>query len=199
MRCLPFINGKDVSKKRNEANQSVIHEHLPSYAAATSEKEPTNGPAKWIEKEIESHSSSLRQTSLDMWGKPEVAWKEHHTHDLLVGYLLKQSGWKVTPHAHGVKTAFRAEFQHESSDSHGQIPVIGFQSEMDALPGIGHACGHNLIAISGIAASLGLARAAKELDFSVRIVLIGTPAEEASGGKRLLLKRGAYKDMDVCL
>lgn len=70
---------------------------------------------------------------------------------------------------------------------------------MDSLPGIGHACGHNLIAISGVAASLSVAAALVKHDVPGRVVLLGTPAEEAYGGKIELLNAGAYKEMDACL
>lgn len=70
---------------------------------------------------------------------------------------------------------------------------------MDALPGIGHACGHNLIAIAGVGVALALRAALIKHDLPGKIVLLGTPAEEGGVGKAKLIERGAYKDMDVCL
>ena len=70
---------------------------------------------------------------------------------------------------------------------------------MDALPGIGHACGHNLIAIAGVGVALALRAALIKHDLPGKIVLLGTPAEEGGVGKAVLIERGAYKDMDVCL
>lgn len=70
---------------------------------------------------------------------------------------------------------------------------------VDALMGIGHACGHNLIAISGCAAALGVAAALKKHKLPGKIVLLGTPAEEGGGGKTELLALDAYKGMDACL
>lgn len=182
-------------RKQKPSIESDKPSVLPSYAEVTRGTDVDDV----IGKEVFSRSADLREVSVKMWDSPEVAWKEHKTHDLLVEFMGKQRGWKVTAHAYGVETAFNAIFEHRPEGYTGKSPVIGFQSEMDALPGIGHACGHNLIAVSGIAAALGLAKAAVERDFAVRIVLIGTPAEEASGGKRVLLKKGAYKGMDVCL
>lgn len=69
----------------------------------------------------------------------------------------------------------------------------------DALPGIGQACGHNLIAIAGVAAALSVAAALKEHDIPGKVILLGTPAEEGQGGKNILIARGAYKPMDCCL
>jgi metal-dependent amidase/aminoacylase/carboxypeptidase family protein len=70
---------------------------------------------------------------------------------------------------------------------------------VDALMGIGHACGHNLIAISGCAAAIGVATALNKYNIAGKIVLLGTPAEEGGGGKTELLALGAYKGMDACL
>lgn len=70
---------------------------------------------------------------------------------------------------------------------------------MDALAGIGHACGHNLISISGCAAAIGVAAALKEHGIPGKVVLLGTPAEEEGGGKTKLLAKGAYEGMDACL
>ncbi len=70
---------------------------------------------------------------------------------------------------------------------------------MDALKGIGHACGHNLIAMAGCAAALGVASALKKHAIAGRVVLLGTPAEEAGGGKSDLVALGAYQEMDACL
>lgn len=69
---------------------------------------------------------------------------------------------------------------------------------MDALI-LGHACGHNLIAISGVLAALGVAAAMKNHDVAGKVILLGTPAEENFGGKIDLIKAGAYKSMDACL
>ena len=132
---------------------------------------------------------------------------------------MEKRGFKVTRHyledRVGFKTAWRAEW------SHGQEGrVIGLQSEMDALPRIGHACGHNLIAINGVAVALGLRSALEKHDIPGKIILLGTPgespafslrrpetadlippsaAEEHGGGKIKLLEAGAYREMDVCL
>ena len=90
----------------------------------------------------------------------------------------------------------------EVSYTHGKGGrVVAFNAEYDALPGIGHACGHNLIATSSIASFIATAESMKALysstyGFSVR--LLGTPAEEGGGGKLHLIEAGAYKDVDAC-
>ena len=102
------------------------------------------------------------------------------------------SEFRVTRHAYGIPTAFTAEYGSGER-------VVGINAEYDALPGIGHACGHNLIAEAGIASFLGLAAALRESSFPGRVRLIGTPAEEGGGGKLKLIDAGAYQDVSVCM
>lgn len=70
---------------------------------------------------------------------------------------------------------------------------------MDALRSVGHACGHNLIAIVGIAAAVATAEVMVANKIPGKVILLGTPAEEAGGGKSFLVKKGAYDEMDICL
>lgn len=100
--------------------------------------------------------------------------------------------------------------------SYGQGgPVLGVNSEMDALPGIGHACGHNLIGISGVAIACAVKSAMEKFGINGKVILLGTPGEswfsfrwhrqqrdageEGGFGKVALWDKGAYKEMDVCL
>ncbi|ORY54992.1 hypothetical protein BCR35DRAFT_310170 [Leucosporidium creatinivorum] len=145
-----------------------------------------------IKAAIAEANDDLRALSMSIHGKPELAWEEHHAHDVLTAYMEKQEGFVVERKICQLDTAWRASFGSEG-------PLIGFCSEMDALPGIGHACGHNLIAIAGCAAAIGVARALREHKLPGRVVLLGTPAEESGGGKCLMLERGAFDGMDACL
>ena len=106
--------------------------------------------------------------------------------------VLSAFGYKITRHAYGLKTAFQAEFGKGGA-------VIAYNAEYDALPDIGHACGHNLIATSSLAAFLGTARYLEDNLIPGRVRLIGTPAEEDGGGKIDLINAGAYADVDACL
>jgi amidohydrolase len=124
---------------------------------------------------------------------PELKFEEKHAHDVLTSFMSKH-GFNVTPHYH-LPTAWVATYTHGNGGQH----TIGINSEMDALPGIGHACGHNLIAAAGVAVACGLKAAMEKFDIAGKIVLLGTPAEETGNGKDILLKSGAYKDMDACL
>jgi metal-dependent amidase/aminoacylase/carboxypeptidase family protein len=98
----------------------------------------------------------------------------------------------VTRHAYGIETAFEV-----LSGEGGRL--ISINAEYDALPDVGHACGHNLIAGAGISAFLGMHYTMRKHGIKGRIQLLGTPAEESGGGKVSLLNAGAYKGVDVAL
>jgi amidohydrolase len=122
---------------------------------------------------------------------PELAYEEYQAHDAFVN-LLTSLGYEVTPHAYGVETAFSTEV-----GAGGRLVI--FNAEYDALPGIGHACGHNLIASASLAAFLGTVAALTQSGHPGRVRLLGTPAEEGGGGKLRLLEAGAYKDAAASL
>ncbi|WPH01584.1 Hypothetical protein R9X50_00443200 [Acrodontium crateriforme] len=134
---------------------------------------------------IDSLSLSLHQDiNKKIHANPELAFKEFFAHDLISSYL-ESLGFKVQRSSHELETSF------DSSIGAGGRQVV-FCCEYDALPGIGHACGHNLIATSSIAAFLGAAHALVELKLPGRIRILGTPAEESGGGKAVLIDNGAF-------
>lgn len=94
---------------------------------------------------------------------------------------MEAQGFKVTRHAYDIKTAFVAEYESPATAAaaaRGEtIRTVGFCSEYDALPGVGHACGHNLIAIAGLAAAIGVKAALEKHNLVGRLRIIGTPAE----------------------
>ena len=141
---------------------------------------------------IDSNAPELEQLSDEIWKNPELADVEYKAHDLLTNYLEKK-GFTVERSFTGIKTAFRATF----GSGRPNVCVI---CEYDALPEIGHACGHNLIAEAGIAAGLGL-KAVLESPNAPKgmVTVMGTPAEEAGGGKAFLIENGAFKDIDVAI
>ncbi|KAI0753276.1 aminoacylase 1-like protein 2 [Daedaleopsis nitida] len=134
----------------------------------------------------------LYELSIDIHDHPELRFEERHAHDVLTAFVEKR-GFEVTRH-HLLETAWVAKYTHGNGGR-----TLGINSEMDALPGIGHACGHNLIAISGVAVALAAKAVMEKFDISGTVVLLGTPAEEGGSGKVLLLDRGAYEGMDACL
>ena len=117
-------------------------------------------------------------------GAPELAYQERQAVANITA-LLRRHGFDVEPKLGGVETAFRARVGPKG-------PSVALLAEYDALPEIGHACGHNLIAMSNVGAFLLAAQRAKDLQ--VGIELVGTPAEESGGGKIDLLDAGVFKD-----
>ncbi|KAK4221895.1 hypothetical protein QBC38DRAFT_460963 [Podospora fimiseda] len=148
-----------------------------------------------IDSFIDNLSDKLWPLNKFIHQNPEVAYQEHKAHKALTEYMLKHSGWKVTPSAHGIPTAWIALF-----DTGKPGPFLSFNAEMDALPNLGHACGHNLIATASVAAALATAHIATVHNLPGKILLLGTPGEEGlDGGKIRLLNSGAYKDVDITL
>ncbi|KAF8065234.1 hypothetical protein FPV67DRAFT_1782182 [Lyophyllum atratum] len=145
-----------------------------------------------IEASIKDLDSQLRELSLDIHAHPEIRFEERHAHDVLTAFMTKH-GFEVTKHYH-LDTAWLATFTHGEGGR-----TIGVNSEMDALPGVGHACGHNLIAISGVGVAIAIKKALQKFDIAGKVALLGTPAEEGGSGKVILLEKGAYNDMSACL
>ncbi|MEV7184698.1 amidohydrolase [Kitasatospora sp. NPDC093102] len=138
---------------------------------------------------VHAHRSELLALSRRIHAHPETAFEEHRA-AAWCAELLRAHGYAVTAPAHGLATAFDARL--------GSGPAtVALVCEYDALPGLGHACGHNLIAAAGIGAALGLAPFADRLGLTVRV--IGAPAEERGAGKALLLEAGAFDGVDAAM
>jgi amidohydrolase len=134
---------------------------------------------------VERYRSDLVALSHDIHAEPELAFNEYRS-CAKAQALVAERGFRITKAVGGLDTAFRADF--------GSGPlVVAVCAEYDALPGIGHACGHNIIAASAVGTALALAEVADEL--GVTVALVGTPAEESGGGKALLLKAGTFDDV----
>ncbi|KAL1303411.1 hypothetical protein AAFC00_006802 [Neodothiora populina] len=136
---------------------------------------------------IDSLSPVLRPLNLSIHDHPELGYKEHHAHKVLTEFLINRPGWVVTSHAYNIETAFVAVYATQREGS-----VVSFNVEYDALPGIGHACGHNLIAMASLSAALATQAMMEKEKLGGKVVVFGTPAEEGGGGKTKLLKAGAY-------
>ena len=139
---------------------------------------------------VDELKEDLLKLSHDIHSNPEIRWEEflavENISKLLNKYDIKTNIIKDLP------TAFTATIKGNSDG-----PVIAFLAEYDALPDIGHACGHNLIAITNVGAFLGFL--ALNGDFPGEVRLIGTPAEEADGGKITLLEKKIFEDIDISL
>jgi len=121
---------------------------------------------------------------------PEQGYQEFHASQLLSDYL-KQQGFTVEKPLAGIETAFRAHF---SGSSPGR--TLAFLAEYDALPDIGHGCGHNLIGAASVGAAVVLSRIS---DLPGDLIVVGSPAEETSGAKVPLTEAGIFKDVDAAL
>ncbi|KAM6185175.1 xaa-Arg dipeptidase [Rhynchocyon petersi] len=155
---------------------------------------------------IDEAAERLGALSRAIWSEPELAYEEHHAHHVLTSFFEREppaASWTVQPH-YQLATAFRAEWEPSgvrAAPGASWSPLhLGFLCEYDALPGIGHACGHNLIAEVGAAAALGVKGALEGLlgpPPPVKVIVLGTPAEEDGGGKIDLIEAGAFKNLDV--
>ncbi|XP_059556913.1 xaa-Arg dipeptidase isoform X3 [Myotis daubentonii] len=151
---------------------------------------------------IDEAAERLGALSRAIWSAPELAYEEHRAHGVLTRFFQSEppaASWTVQPHYH-LATAFRAEWEPPGVRSAASPLHLGFLCEYDALPGIGHACGHNLIAEVGAAAALGVKGALETLPGPpppVKVTVLGTPAEEEGGGKIDLIEAGAFKNLDV--
>ena len=141
---------------------------------------------------IEASKQGLFELSKDVHAHPELNYEEYYSADALAGFLEKQD-LTVERGIGGVETAFRAIIPGGG----GEGPTIAVLAEYDALPEIGHGCGHNLIAMAAMGAALGLKANAQDLPG--RVMVIGTPAEEGGGGKIRLLQAGVFDGVDATL
>jgi amidohydrolase len=140
---------------------------------------------------VERLGDQLTALSLDIHAHPELAFQETHAADR-VGRFLTEQGFKVEAGVGGIPTAFRASLET------GPGPTLAILCEYDALPGVGHACGHNVIAAAGAGAGAALMAARDGLPPG-RVVVIGTPAEERGGGKGCLVEAGLLRDVDAAM
>ena len=141
-----------------------------------------------VARAVDELRPALEQTSLAIHADPEVAYEERRAAERLAT-LAASCGATVRRAIGGVETAFAAEL-HGAAAS----PLIALCAEYDALPGIGHACGHNLMGTASVGAFLALHAAEAKLPATVR--LIGTPAEERGNGKVRLIEAGMFRDVD---
>ncbi len=139
--------------------------------------------------DIDAGHDDLAAISRKLHAHPEVAFEERRAAALLTGFLIKK-GFAVEKGICDLPTAFRGTYGKGT-------PVIAFLAEYDALPKLGHACGHNLIAVASLAAALASRRAVDAL--GGRVAIFGTPGEELYGGKAIMAAAGAFDGLDVAM
>jgi amidohydrolase len=145
-----------------------------------------------IQKEAERLEREMWETALFIHEHPELGSEEFQAVEKLTG-LLETHGFAVEREVAGLKTAFRATYALDGSTS----PTIAYLAEYDALPEIGHACGHNLIAVMSAGAGILLSKLGDGL--KGRIVVLGTPDEEGGGGKISMIKEGIFHGIDAAM
>ncbi len=141
---------------------------------------------------INAEKTALRRFADALWNNPETAYKEKFA-SAEAARFLEERGFSVTRGCYDIETAFRCEFDN------GPGPVFAICSEFDALPEIGHGCGHNLICTAGIAAFTAAAAVMKEKNLAGKLILLGTPAEEGGGGKVFMSERGCLDGVDAVM
>jgi len=139
--------------------------------------------------EIENNRDELKELSLRIHANPEIAFQEEKASTWLSDYL-RGKGFAVEKGICGLATAFRAGYGKGK-------PVIALLAEYDALPKLGHACGHNIIATSAVGAGIAAKLAVDEFGGTVQVM--GTPGEESGGGKVYMVKGGAFKSVDAAM
>jgi len=142
-------------------------------------------------KTVDGLKPTLIDLSKRIHRNPEVKFEEYKASQW-ISQAAEQAGFRVEKPIGGLDTAFRASYPGSREG-----PTIAFLAEYDALPKLGHGCGHNLIGPASLGAVLGLQTAMDDLPGSIQ--LIGTPGEEGGGGKVILAKAGVFDDVDVAL
>ncbi|KAG1661063.1 Peptidase M20 domain-containing protein 2 [Nymphon striatum] len=147
---------------------------------------------------ILKEKSKLKEVSQNIWEHPELAFEEVFAHDLLCD-ALENYGFTVS-RSYKLSTAFKAEFKIDSETTQ-KGRTVAIICEYDALPELGHGCGHNLIAECGLGAALGVKAIMESRMSGVvgTLVVMGTPAEEKGKGKVKLIEAGAFNGIDMAL
>jgi amidohydrolase len=142
---------------------------------------------------VDARAAELIALSHDIHDHPELRFAEHHASERLVA-ALAEARFTTTTGVAALPTAFRAERVFGTGG-----PTIAIFCEFDALPEIGHACGHNIIATAGLGAALAVAERLDELGGNGKLVVLGSPGEEGGGGKVLMAGAGELSDVDIAV
>ncbi len=146
-----------------------------------------------VASQVEQHRDAILDVSHRIHADPEVAFEERRA-AALVADVIEAHGYVVDRGLGSLATAVRGTLTGGLGPDGPSIAVL---AEYDALPGVGHACGHNTMAASGVGAAIALSAVAPR--FRGRVVFLGTPAEELGAGKELLLQAGAFEGIDAAL
>lgn len=166
---------------------------MPSLLSTTRPAEPHAAAKSRIAAAVEAARDEILELSHRIHASPEPAFEEHQA-SAWIAETLRRRGFDVEHPAGRLTTAIRAT---RRGGRGGTSPRIGILAEYDALPGLGHGCGHNTMAASGVGAAIALAAIGEELPGE--IVFFGTPAEERGSGKQLMIDDGLFDGIDAAL
>lgn len=158
--------------------------------------------AQVVKQELEAVTDDLHQLSARIHQLAETAFEERESAQAIVE-LLRAHGIDAQTGVYGVETSVLAQVGGDAGaevgDGESTGRTIGILAEYDALPEIGHACGHNVICATGVGAFLVLARAHAKAQLPGKVVLLGTPAEEGHTGKEYMAREGAFDSLDAAI
>ena len=146
--------------------------------------------ARKLLEEIKKIFPDILAISHDIHQRPELGNQEFFARERVAGYLLRR-GWRIEAPIASLPTAFVAYRGNRSG------PCLGYVAEYDALPEIGHGCGHNLICAASVGAAVALSQVITDLPGEIRV--LGTPAEETTGGKVVMLQKGFFDDLSAVM
>jgi amidohydrolase len=145
-----------------------------------------------VEKAVDAAREAIVGASTAIHEHPELGGEERFASDTLVA-LLEKNGFRVERGTAGIPTAFKA------TKGNGKARKVAFLAEYDALPEIGHGCGHNLISGAAVSAGIGLGAAVEALGLDAQVIVYGTPAEETNGAKVEMARKGVFDGLDAAL
>jgi amidohydrolase len=166
---------------------------VPGSLSLSRPAEPFSEPKARLAAAVEDAREEILELSHRIHATPEIAFEEHSA-ATWIAEVLARHGFVVERPAGRLSTAIRAT---RAGGRGGSEPRIGILAEYDALPGLGHGCGHNTMAASGVGAAIALAAVADELPGE--IVFLGTPAEERGSGKQIMIDDGLFEGIDAAL
>ncbi|WP_314910438.1 amidohydrolase [Rothia mucilaginosa] len=188
--------------EREHADHGERHGHGKGHGHRLDEDSGLAHIRRDLAESIATRADSLTEILKAIHAHPETAYEEYFASRTLVDAVREaHPNLRIEYPAFGLDTAFKVELTSADYDT-AKHRTIAILSEYDALPGIGHGCGHNVIAVSGLGAFLALADALADTGpeaFSGRVLYYGTPAEESEAGKELMARAGAFERVDAAI
>lgn len=183
-----------------EAMEGDVAKRVASAAPPEHTEEDYPGQEK-VWDSAAARAEGLRETAAhivaDLHAHPETAFEEYRSMAVLAD-IVEKYGFSTRRGVYGVDTAFEASWQSEDFDPKHH-PTVAILAEYDALPQIGHACGHNIIAAAGVTGFLAATAALVDVPLPGRILLQGTPAEEGHSGKEYMIRGGSLDGVDAAV